>query len=406
MKNIKDNPRFPAFYLTVTLFALACNCTHPVTPTMFIDLGFPDYMFGLAQACNQLTIFLLSPFWGKLNEYVSSRKLMSIGTLGYAIAQVMFCYSTRQIHIVIARLFCGCFCSAMFVGQLTYIVSGSRSELEKGQNLTLLATVTAVANAFGYMLGGLIGDFGVRKAIWAQILLLLLATVVGFLFCSDDVYASLKNINKKKLIRESNPLSSFAAAGKFLTPLFFGMFMMAALQNLSQLCFDQSFNYFTKDQFGFSSGNTGLIKGGIGLINLLANMLICRQLMKKTDIRRSVIPVLFLCGVCMTGLVVFGQVIPFVLCTVALYAVMQISIPMIQGIVAGRGAGEQNGIVMGFYNSMKYLGGLAGALMSGFLYEADPKYPFLVSTISLFVCMLLAAVIYRKDSSLRPYQSL
>lgn len=386
------------FFIGSVLFSAASNSAHPVTPTMFINLGFADYMFGVALACNLLTNFLFSPFWGKLNTYVSSRYLLAIGCAGYALSQTLFCLSTTELQIIIARLICGLFVGSVFVGQLTYIVHES-SESARGRNLATLATINAVASAFGYMVGGLLGNIGVRVAIWTQVAVLLLAGVIFFFSCVDDNEYSIKDADKKKLVREGNPFSSFLAARSFLTPLFFCLFLMAMLQNMGQTCFDQSFNYYTKDQFGFSSGYTGIIKGGIGLITLLANTTLCTWLMRKTDTRKSCIPILGMCTLSMAASTLAGEVAPFVGSIVVLFAFSAVSIPLLQDLVASHGADSDAGIVMGFYNSMKYLGGVFGALMSGFLYNWNPKFPFLMGTCIFGLATILACIYYLKEKS-------
>ena len=57
--------RFFLFFVAMTLFNLAANFAHPVTPTLIQDLRLPDYMFGLMLAAMQISNFLFSPFWGR-----------------------------------------------------------------------------------------------------------------------------------------------------------------------------------------------------------------------------------------------------------------------------------------------------------------------------------------------------
>ena len=91
----------------MVLFNLAANFAHPVTPTVIQDLNLHDYMFGLALAAMMLTNFLLSPFWGKINEYISSRMSLLICCMGYGVAQIWFAYATTELQIVLARMFAG-----------------------------------------------------------------------------------------------------------------------------------------------------------------------------------------------------------------------------------------------------------------------------------------------------------
>ena len=70
---MKYKTRFALFFGAMILFNLAANFAHPVTPTIIQELRLHDYMFGVALAMTQLTNFLMSPVWGKLNTKISSR---------------------------------------------------------------------------------------------------------------------------------------------------------------------------------------------------------------------------------------------------------------------------------------------------------------------------------------------
>mgnify|MGYP002508946478 CR=1 FL=1 len=87
---MKYKTRFLAFFGAMTLFNLASNYAHPVTPTIIQNLGLHDYMFGLALATMMTANFLFSPFWGKINLYISSRRSLCICCVGYGLAQLGF----------------------------------------------------------------------------------------------------------------------------------------------------------------------------------------------------------------------------------------------------------------------------------------------------------------------------
>ena len=55
---MKYKTRFAAFFAAMTLFNLAANFAHPVTPTVIKNLNLHDYMFGLALAAMLFTNFL------------------------------------------------------------------------------------------------------------------------------------------------------------------------------------------------------------------------------------------------------------------------------------------------------------------------------------------------------------
>ena len=77
---LSEKTRIRLFFLASILFCLGANFAHPITPTVIQNLGLHDYMFGVAYAGMASTNFLFSPFWGKINVYLSSRKTMLINS--------------------------------------------------------------------------------------------------------------------------------------------------------------------------------------------------------------------------------------------------------------------------------------------------------------------------------------
>ena len=115
--------RFFAYFAVMVLFNMAASFAHPVTPTIIQDQHMHDYMFGVALGVMLITNFLMSPFWGKINVYISSRSTFLIGCLGYAVAQLWFAYSTTELMVILARMFAGLFTGGIYVSFLTYIVN-------------------------------------------------------------------------------------------------------------------------------------------------------------------------------------------------------------------------------------------------------------------------------------------
>ena len=120
---MKYKTRFLLFFVAMALFHLASNFAHPATPTIIQELGLPDYMFGLMLAVMMIANFALSPSWGNINRFISSRQSLLICCVGYALAQLGFAYSTTQAGILFVRLLAGVFIGGVFVSMLTYVVN-------------------------------------------------------------------------------------------------------------------------------------------------------------------------------------------------------------------------------------------------------------------------------------------
>ena len=205
---MKYKTRFAAFFAAMVVFNLAANFAHPVTPTVIQNLKLHDYMFGVALAAMQFTNFLVSPFWGKINNYISARISLLVCCCGYGIAQVWFACSTTELQIILARMFAGLFTGGVFVSFLTYVVGRSAPE-DQGRHLTITATIQSVASAFGYMIGGFLGEISVLTAFLVQAAALVTVGVLFFLICETDSETGLKEIPLKQLAREANPFENF-----------------------------------------------------------------------------------------------------------------------------------------------------------------------------------------------------
>ncbi len=397
---MKNNRQLWIFYFGCAILNLGANTAHPVTPTIFTTLGLGSYMFGVALAAQLVTNFLFSPFWGRLSAYISSRKALLVTCIGYAGGQVLFGLARTEPAFIIARALTGIFCGGCFVCIMTYVVNTAPDPVSRGQQLTMTATIQMVFSAFGYLLGGLLGEVFTYLAIIVQVACLALAGVIFYLGCKDDTLLPPGQREKGKVKGEFNPFSAFVAAKSFLTPLFTVLFIMCLLQNLGFTAFDQTFNYYIRDQFGFSSGYNGVLKGLMGLITLAANSTVCIWLIRRTDIRRSVVWVLAACSATMLAGILFEQIVPFVVANVLFFAFNSISLPVLQDLVASDVKTAQSNLVMGFYNAMKSLGAVVGALFAGFLYTANPKAPFIFG-FAAFVTAAVLAVIYQRGYARR-----
>ena len=122
---MKYRTRFTLFFVAMVMFALSSNFAHPITPTIIQDLRLNDYMFGVALAMMQLANFIVSPFWGKINRYISSRTTLLIGCTGYGLAQMIFAFATTESGIILARLLAGAFVGGIQVSFLTYVVNAA-----------------------------------------------------------------------------------------------------------------------------------------------------------------------------------------------------------------------------------------------------------------------------------------
>ena len=386
---MKYKTRFFLFFAALILFNLAANFAHPVTPTLIQNLALPDYMFGLMLAMMMIFNFLFSPFWGKINTVISSRTTLLISSFGYAAAQLGFAYASTQGMILFVRALAGVFVGGAYVSFLTYVINMAKAE-DQGKFLTYSATIQAVFSAFGYLVGGLLGEYSIRAAFLLQAGCLALSGIVFYIACLPDNVETEK-ASMGQVLRQSNPLQAFLDGRHFMNLAFVLLFAVNILTNFGNTGFDQVFNYYLKDQLALTSGYNGLIKAAVGLISFAFNMTLCLWIIRKTDTAGSMLVITAVCTAASAGALLVPQMGGYIACSVLAYAGYSVSLPVLQHMVAEKADPVQKNLVMGFYNATKSLGSIIGSLMAGFLYGLHVKLPFLVVVIAYGVSILAAA---------------
>ena len=387
------------FFAVIIVFYLAANFAHPVTPTLIVERGLDSSMFGVALAAMMTVNFLFSPFWGKLCGYIPTKRIMLIGSIGYAIGQAIFGAATSELMVVGGRMFAGIFTGGVFTAVSNYVVNTSENPVIRGQNLTTLVTIQTVASAVGYFIGGMLGVISVEAAFIAQVVILAVCGVIFLFACEDDTPYKVRP-EKALSIREVNPFSAFASAKSFMTPMLGLVFAIVAIAGIGQNSFEQCFNYYIKDQFGLSSAYNGMFKAAIAVVSLASNAFIGMRLQKKTDTNVSFLPIMACCTVPLCAILLFDTLVPFVAVDIIFFAFNAVRMPLLQNMAAMRTTPENSNSVMGFYQSMNSLGGIFGALFAGLIYSTNPIYPFVLAAAAFLIALGFSVVYvnrYKKE---------
>lgn len=372
---------FRLFIMTV-LYSLAANFAHPVTPAFIQGLHLHDYMFGVAFACMSVSNFLFSPFWGKAERTFGIARSIGFCFFGYAFAQYLFGSAATESGIIIARLLGGFFVGGISVGVIIYIMDHS-PEGSCGRNLATAATLSTVFSAFGYMIGGFLGDISIRLTFMCQVAGLVLIGVLYLLFVGDETTGEVPHADS--LLKNVNPFRAILDSGRVMSAAVVFFLFVCAGTSFASTCYEQCFNYFIRDQYGFPPSYNGILKALVGMITMAANATICVQLMKRTNIIRSVIPVILICFAMMVSIVMIRDMVPFIMMNVVFFGFNAVYQPLLQAMISVFSDSGDNGILVGVYNSMRSFGMVIGSLSAGFLYEADPKLSFVVSAAAFFL---------------------
>ena len=382
---------------------IVCNLAHPITPAIIKNLHLGDYMFGLAFAAMAITNFLFSPFWGKVTKNVRLSTLMLISCCGYGAGQCLFMLAENEGMILIARAFSGIFASGYSVIPMIYIVDYS-PEGKQGRNLTLMTTLTVVSGAFGYLVGGILGDISVTLCFLIQIAGMVLSGLLFFFVMRRNELIPQKEAQQMRvLFREANPFSAFLSIRPYLCRALIALFASILCAFIAYNAFEQCFNYYMIDQFGFSTSYNGAVKAATGIVSLLANLTLCMAILRRRKIDLPLTIMLFLCAFFTVLMILMPNLAAFLTVAMIFFGCTAVFQPLLQEQVADRSRNQEqgSGVIMGFYNAVKSLGMIFGALVAGFIYDLLPELPFWMAGFFFALaalCSLLYCHMHKQES--------
>lgn len=374
------------FFILEALYTCFQGLVHPITPTIFKNLSFPDYVFGVVSAATATGMFIFSPLWGRWGDKIGHSKAFSIALPMYAISQLAFGLSKTPLMAIIARFFSGLSGGGAMVAAMAYIVNVTNSD-NRGKIMSYYAAINAVAGSMGYFIGGVLGNVSIPAVFAVQASALCLTSLLT-LICIKDPDVSYSNFTYNNGICLNNkPIGINDIMSKSLIVVLIIVFLTTVASN----SYDNSFNYYIKAALDLPSTYNGIIKAITGIIGLVVNFTINIYIVKKTNIKKSLIIVLLLCGI-------FSMIAPFVsniniffLCNIIYYMFHSIYMPIQQVIVMENADEKSSGVISGLFNSVKSIGMIVGSLSVGFLYSIHNKIPFIMAS-SMFLLAVIVSI--------------
>ena len=373
-----------SFFVVMFLYNFASGFAHPVTPTLVVDRGLPSPWYGYAMSAVSVGSFMIAPFWGKLCNYISTKRIAILGLVGYAVGQFIMMNAYSGIQLLIGRVFAGLLASGATISILNYIINVG-DEHERPRYLTIYSTSGSVSNALGYFVGGFLGIKGIQVPFIAQMSILVASAALAFFVLEDDTPYKHRP-DRGMNVREVNPFSAFMDAGKYMTPLLACFFAAFVLYCLGMSLFETVFNYYIKDHFGLGSQYNGTIKAVIAVSSLLANLSIGMWIVRKTDIHRSFFVMSAVtAGVVGCSLLFFENMLPLSAIFIVYSVISIMLMPVAQNICAEHATEENSNSLMGFFQAMRSFSSIIGSYAEARLYALSVRLPFFTASAVLLI---------------------
>jgi DHA1 family multidrug resistance protein-like MFS transporter len=376
MKN--KNTLILSFTLLVVM--LGYGMVLPIMPFYIEKLGAGGRELGWLMATYSLMQLICAPLWGILSDRVGRKPVLAIGTLGYAIAMLLFGLSTQFWMLFAARTLSGILSSATMPTAMAYIGDNS-PEKERSGGMGSLGAAMGVGMVLGPLMGGFLSTVALSLPFFVGSGLAFLAFWLVILI--------LPEVRASKTAAEPQPrinLQLFldilrGPVGIVLLLIFVMSFGMANFQGIMGL--------YVVDKFGFDTQQAGAVWMVMGAVLILGQGLLTGPLTQRFGLLPLIRAGL---AVGALGFVLMTLAVNFVTTLLAL-AIFTLALslmgPALNAYISVF-AGERQGALMGLNSAATSLGKVVGPLWAGYIYDVNLEFPYLSGAVTLLLGLLLS----------------
>ncbi|WP_198556551.1 MFS transporter [Paraglaciecola sp. MB-3u-78] len=347
------------------------------------EVGLVEVQIGAIISASSLTLFLVSPLWGRASDLWGRRKILLIGLFGYSVGTVLF-----------ASVF-----QAALLGYLVPVTALILLIVTRVANATVMAAVAPSANAYmadittitnrikgmgaigaagnigsilGPAIGGLLASISLLTPLYFSVFLTLAAAIL-------TLYA-LPELPKPTVIKKPKRL-------KYSDPRIFPLVIAGVFLFMGFAIVQQTIAFRFQDVLGLDGTQTAKIVGISLMFSAAAALLVQLLIIPRLHVRPFVLlrismPIMMI-AFAMMALSQSQNMYILAMCILGLG--MGLAGP---GFMAGASvavSSEEQGAVAGVAGSCGPLGFTVGPLLGTYLYSIDGALPYWFAFTSYFL---------------------
>jgi len=323
--------------------------------------------------------FLFAPLLGNLSDKYGRRPVLLLSLLGLGIDYIFLAMAPSIGWLFVGRIIAG-FAGASFTTATAYIADISTPQ-NRAQNFGMVGAAFGLGFILGPVIGGLLGEYGVRVPFIVAACLSLINCLYGYFVLPE----SLAIENRREFQwKRANPIGSLKQLQKY--PAVGGLVLSFFLIYLAANAVQSTWSFFGIKQFnwtpkiiGLSLGLVGLLVGAVqgGLIRIV-NPWLGNKKSVYAGLALYAIG-LFLFSIATQSWMMFLFLVP--------YCLGGICGPALQSIISGQVPANEQGELQGGLTSVMSLTNIIGPILmtSLFSYFTKPAAPFHFAGAAFFL---------------------
>lgn len=363
-------------FFTVLIDVMGVGLIIPVLPGLIMELkqcslSEASVAGGTLLVTYALTQFLMAPVIGNISDRFGRRPVLLLALFGLTLDYLFMTWAPTLGWLYLGRVLAGVMGSSYTTAQ-AYIADISTPET-RAKNYGMLGAAFGMGFIAGPLLGGLLGELGLRIPFVAAAVL----TFFNFLYGYFIVPESLAATNRRKFDwLRANPVGAFVSLKR--NPTIVGLALAMFFVYMAGQCMPSVWSYFTMERLGWSSSFVGVSLAIVGLLVAFVQAVLIRRINPMLGNEKSVILGMVLWSGALFLFSVAGST-AMMLLTCIPYCLGGIAGPAVQAIMSTRVNANEQGELQGAMTAIMSLTlvlspGLMTGAFSLFTSDRAPLY--------------------------------
>jgi MFS family permease len=351
------------------------------------EVGLVEVQIGAIISSSSLTLFLVSPLWGRASDVWGRRKILLIGLFGYSVGTVMFAGVfqiallgylvpvTALVLLIVTRVANATVMAAVSPSVNAYMADITTVK-DRIKGMGAIGAAGNIGSILGPAIGGLLASISLITPLYFSIVLTLAAAVL-------TLYA-LPELPKPEVIIKQPRL-------KYTDPRIFPIVVAGVFLFMGFAIVQQTIAFRFQDELGLSGIETAKIVGISLMFSAAAALFVQLLIIPRLSVRPFVL----------LRISMPMMMISFAIMALGHTQSMYILSMFIMGLgmgLAGPGfmagasvavSSEEQGAVAGVAGSCPPLGFTVGPLLGTYLYSIDGALPYWFAFASYFILFLI-----------------
>lgn len=379
--------RGPLALLSFNLFIImvGIGLVIPILPFYVEKFNANAQVLGALVAVFAFMQFLFAPVWGRLSDRVGRKPLITIGLIGFAIAEFVFAFASGLWMLFVSRILAGIFGSALMPTAMAYVSDVTEPE-KRGQGMGILGAAMGMGIVIGPGIGGWLGEYDLSYPFLFAGIAASIAAIVSILILPES-YTKEMRAQEEPEEKENQFILMKKALG---SPVGF-LLVLVFIMSFGLANFQAIFSYYALERYGYGPQEVGFIILVIGLIGTVVQGFGVGKMTQWLGDQKVVTISLLISAFGFVFMTLAPNMVWVLITTAVFFVGNSMLRPSLNSLIS-KLAGKRQGMVMGLNNSFLSLGNVAGPLIAGSLFEWNIYVPYLFGAFIMIIGLISTKV--------------